>query len=326
MTTTTALRRLTAYLADRALEATIVGSWTRLGAEARQRLEAWPPDPDTRGRVIVITGATSGLGRAAVMRWRASGATVEVVARDPAKARQLSDSLGVRVTLADVGDLEDVARAAGELRGRHGRIDALVHNAGSLDSVRSETSQGLERTIATHLVGPLRLTAELLPVLGRDSRVVWVSSGGMYTEPLEVSALEMPPAVWDGVRAYARAKRAQVTLAELLAERLAPRGVAVHAMHPGWADTPGVARSLPRFRAILGPALRTPDQGADTMVWLASAAPELLGSGRFWLDRHPRSTHLSGRTRRADTPAERRRLWDLALAKGQLPEGWPDVT
>ena len=98
------------------------------------------------------------------------------------------------------------------------------------------------------------------------------------------------PDDYDGVRAYARAKRAQVALNEQWANRH-PDGPppTFHAMHPGWADTPGVADSLPLFRRITGPFLRTPAEGADTVVWLA-AADEPTTSGRFWLDRAERAT------------------------------------
>jgi dehydrogenase/reductase SDR family protein 12 len=141
----------------------------------------------------------------------------------------------------------------------------------------------------------------------------------MYSEPLVVDDLEMPAASYDGTTAYARAKRAQVTLAELWAERLAAQGIVVHSMHPGWADTPGVARSLPKFRRLVGPLLRTPAEGADTLVWLAAAdgAP-LTSTGRFWLDRRPRALHRLGSTRRSDSPAERARLWAWVTDKS----GW----
>jgi NAD(P)-dependent dehydrogenase (short-subunit alcohol dehydrogenase family) len=131
----------------------------------------------------------------------------------------------------------------------------------------------------------------------------------MYSEPLDVDRLEMPEAGYDGVVAYARAKRAQVTLAELMAERLAPRKVVVHSMHPGWAETPGVARSLPTFRKVMSPLLRTAEDGADTLVWLASDDGEPLAkSGLFWLDRRPRGLHRLGRTEKSDTESERREL------------------
>jgi dehydrogenase/reductase SDR family member 12 len=142
------------------------------------------------------------------------------------------------------------------------------------------------------------------------ARILWVSSGGMYSEPLSVDALEMPADSYNGVTAYARSKRAQVTLCEMMAARLAADGIVVHAMHPGWADTPGVARSLPTFRRIVGPLLRTPAEGADTLVWLATDKGEpLKQNGQFWLDRRPRPIHRMPGTRRSDTAEERERLW-----------------
>ena len=141
------------------------------------------------------------------------------------------------------------------------------------------TVDGIELTAQTHVVAPFLLTAELLPLLGRHpgARVVTVSSGGMYTaaprpRPPRRSAADD----FDGVAAYARAKRAQVVLNRRVG-RSGPRpsGVTFHAMHPGWVDTPGVQTALPDFARLMGPLLRTPDQGADTMVWLATAREPL---------------------------------------------------
>ena len=97
---------------------------------------------------------------------------------------------------------------------------------------------------------------------------------------------------FDGPKVYARTKRAQVILTEIWAKRLAGTGVVVHAMHPGWSDTPGVRSSLPRFYKATRPLLRTPAQGADTIVWLGAAAEPGHSSGRFWHDRRQRPTHL----------------------------------
>ena len=112
-----------------------------------------------------------------------------------------------------------------------------------------------------------------------------------------------------GATAYARAKRAQVALAEGWAKRLRDARIAVHAMHPGWADTPGLETGLPGFRTVLGPILRSPAQGADTIVWLAAADEPGRVTGRFWLDRAPRST--TKLVPSGATPEERAKLWAL---------------
>jgi dehydrogenase/reductase SDR family protein 12 len=305
---------------DTALEITVVPSFTRIGPEVRSRLDHWAPLP--RGldsRTIVITGATSGLGLATARLVVPTGATVVLVARNATKAAATRDQLlalggsgEVHVVTADMSDLDSVRAAAAELRRRHPRIDALAHNAGALDATHGTSPQGFETTVAGQVLGPFLLTSLLVDQLAAapHARVVWMASGGMYTQPLSVDDLEMTPDDYDGTTAYARAKRAQVTLSELLAAHPALAGTSVHAMHPGWADTPGVRASLPTFRRVMGPLLRSPEQGADTLAWLCTddGAP-VATTGRFWLDRRERSTHKLPSTRRADTPAERQRLW-----------------
>jgi NAD(P)-dependent dehydrogenase (short-subunit alcohol dehydrogenase family) len=315
---------------DAALEWSVIGSFTRIGSALRRRLDHWASfdGRDLTGRVIVITGATSGIGTEAARALARMGATVEIVARDGAKAaavcsalRQDTGNPHVGFVIADTGDLVALRAAAADLLRRHPKIDVLIHNAGALDDVRQTSAQGIELTVASQLVGPHLLTGLLLPALkaAAPARVLWVSSGGMYSEPLAVAALEMSPRDYNGTTAYARAKRAQVTLTELWAERLAADRVVVHAMHPGWADTPGVERSLTTFRRIFGPLLRTPAEGADTLVWLASDDGEPLShTGRFWLDRRPRPIHRLESTRRSDTPAERARLWTWCANKSGL--------
>jgi NAD(P)-dependent dehydrogenase (short-subunit alcohol dehydrogenase family) len=99
-----------------------------------------------------------------------------------------------------------------------------------------------------------------------------------------------------------------VILTELWAERLRDRGIVVHSMHPGWADTPGVSGSLPVFYKLTKPLLRSPDEGADTIVWLCAAAEPAESTGRFWHDRRPRPTHRMKGTE--ETERERQALWD----------------
>jgi len=312
---------------DRTLEFALVPSFTRIGYGIRSRLEHWTPiaQYDLTGRVVVITGATSGLGLAAARALLAAGATVEILGRDGAKAAAVCERLrgdgvpgSVRFLVADTGNLDAVRSVCDELTGRHGEIDVLIHNAGALDKEYALSPQGIERTVASQVVGPFLMTGLLLPLLrtAPRSRVLWVSSGGMYAQPLSVTALDAGPGGYNGTVAYARAKRAQVTLAQMWAEYLVPDQITVHAMHPGWADTPGVRASLPTFRRVTGPLLRSAQQGVDTLVWLAvDDGVPLDTTGMFWLDRRPRTIHRLPSTRRSDTAEERRRLWDWCIER-----------
>jgi NAD(P)-dependent dehydrogenase (short-subunit alcohol dehydrogenase family) len=294
-------------IVDRALEASVVGSFTRLGILARQSHSAWEQfEPGAlSGKHVVITGATSGLGEVTAKTLRHLGARVTILARNLEKARTVAAQLGedCKVVHAEMSDLTSIRRAAKELVD----LDVLIHNAGALDDTYQVTPQGLEHTVATHVVGPFLLTRLVATRFASKGRIIWVSSGGMYTEDLDVDALMTSPTPFDGVKAYARAKRAQVVLCEMLAARLPVR---VHAMHPGWADTPGVARSLPTFRTFTRGMLRSPAEGADTIVWLAASdgAPA-TSTGQFWLDREIRPTHRLARTARSDTPEARARFW-----------------
>jgi NAD(P)-dependent dehydrogenase (short-subunit alcohol dehydrogenase family) len=195
----------------------------------------------------------------------------------------------------------------------------VIHNAGGLFADYGVSVDGHERTFATMVLGPFLLTRELLPALERTpgARVIWVASGGMYTQRLDVDHLEMEPGAYRGATAYARAKRAQVVFSEEWAKRLREAGIAVHAMHPGWADTPGLEVGLPGFRNLIAPLLRAPAEGADTIVWLAAADEPGRVTGRFWLDRAPRSTQKLVRAN--DSPEQRARLWELCERLTQDP-------
>jgi dehydrogenase/reductase SDR family member 12 len=131
----------------------------------------------------------------------------------------------------------------------------------------------------------------------------------------------MSPEDYNGTEQYARAKRAQVTLNEMWAEKFGDRGIIFHALHPGWADTPGVDRRAPTFAKVMGPFLRTPEQGADTLVWLAADDTALVSNGRFWLDRALRPIHKLPTTKRTDTAERREQLWNWVADTAGLDTG-----
>ena len=319
-------------ITDTVLEAPIVTSFTKIGYEARKRLEDWTPLDayDMTGKVALLTGATSGLGRAAAERLAAAGATLIVNGRTAERNEGVVQELvaasgneSISQIAADMGDLDQVRQLAVQVREQFDRLDVLIHNAGALTADRREAPDGTEATVASQVVGPFLLTTLLFDRLASSapSRVLTMSSGGMYSTGLTVSKLQMTADDYKGTEQYARAKRAQVTLNEMWAERFGGQGVHFHSLHPGWADTPGVDESLPVFSKVMGPLLRTPDQGADTLVWLAADDEALASNGRFWLDRHERSIHKTGSTRRTDTPERRQELWDWVVATAGADPG-----
>lgn len=317
-------RRSSQSVIDQVLELAIAPSWSRVGYDIRRRMFDWDASalPRLEGRVVVLTGFTSGIGRATASMLGSLGATLHLVGRDPGRVASVSAQLrdeGIDVTtsIADLADLDAVRRIATEIVEQHPSIDVLIHNAGALSRTYTTSAQGHEATVAAQVLGPFLLTTLLLePLRAAHGRVLTVASGGMYAERLSVADLEMTPDAYDGVRAYARAKRAQVELTREWTRRNDDT-VSFHTMHPGWADTPGVVESLPTFHRITRPLLRDPAAGADTLVWLAAKEASDLGeSGGFWLDRRRRSISKVPWT---DTPAgERYRLWSWCMERTGL--------
>jgi NAD(P)-dependent dehydrogenase (short-subunit alcohol dehydrogenase family) len=306
-------------LADLVLDRTIAPGYLRTGLALRRRLPGWPTDAapgSLSGKLALVTGASSGLGIATVEGLARLGADVVLVVRDTAKGEEVAAELRRQVPNAhlevrrcDLADLDDVRRFAAEPG--LDRIDVLVHNAGVMPPERTESAQGHELTMAVHVLGPILMTELLRPQLSRSdsARVVLVTSGGMYAQKLRDDDPEYLDGDYSPTTAYARSKRAQVELLPRLAERW-DGDLAIHATHPGWAETPGVADSLPRFHRITGPLLRTADEGADTTVWLAATEPE-PESGHLWHDRRIRPTVIVPGTRSGSAAVESVYTWVL---------------
>ena len=290
---------------DRALDLTVVPGYSRLGYSVRSR--SWEALPRMDGRVVVVTGATSGIGLAGATAFAGLGASVHLLARNAERGeRARQESGAARTWDCDVSSLRSVREFARRFTDEQAELHVLVNNAGLLAQERSLSVDGYELAFATNVLGPFLLTGLLAPALEQavPSTIVNVSSGGMYTARLCTDDLQTERHRYDGAAVYSRHKRAQVVLSELWAERLNPSGVAVHSMHPGWVDTPGLGHSLPRFHKLMKPLLRSPGEGADTIVWLAATGRP---GGGFWHDREERPTHILKRTR--ESGDERARLW-----------------
>ena len=290
---------LSARALDTVLELSVVGSFSKLGPSLRRRAAHWRDLPPTQGRVVVITGGTSGLGLEAASALCRGGATVCIVGRDPDRleaARRQLEGLGpsgVLAEQADLADLEQVDALADRLLARGGHLDVLIHNAGALSKQFVASPQGFESTLAVHLLAPFLLTERLLPMLrsSAPSRVITMTSGGMYTQRFDLDSLEMHPNSFRGSVAYARAKRAQVVLTREWQRRHGEQGIDFFVTHPGWAATPGLTAGLPTFAKVLRPLLRSAPEGVDTELWLTTAPHLAHRGGTLWLDRRERSEY-----------------------------------
>jgi len=294
----------------------VPGLWrfTKLGfRESRRRWNALSAYQG--GRHALITGATSGLGLAAARQLAEMDARITVVARSKSKAQELLADLKaqtgndrISMEIADLSLMSEVHALCDRLLAAGNPIDMLINNAGALFNPRQQTAEGLEKTFALLLLSPYILSERLhsLQCKAESPRIINVLSGGMYTQKIEVDDLQSQQGSYSGSVAYARAKRGLMILTEEWAERWSEKGIAVNAMHPGWADTPGVETALPGFYRATRRLLRTPEEGADTAVWLAASTEAAKVSGRFWLDREQHPSHLSDRTR--ETESERREL------------------
>jgi len=282
----------------------------RRGRRRWQPMSAWMGN-----KHVVITGANSGLGLSAAYRLAELGAELTLVIRNENKAASLIEELRketgnsrIHVEIADLSLMSEVDRLVERMVRNNKPIDVLINNAGALFNPRGVTAEGLEQSFALLLLSPVRLTLGLKPMLvaAGAARVINVVSGGMYSQKLNVDELICPERGYSGSVAYAKAKRALMVMTEEWATQWADDNIVVNAMHPGWANTPGVENALPGFHKLTRLVLRSSAEGADTINWLAVATEAGKVSGKLFLDREPRTTHLMSST--VEAPSEREKL------------------
>jgi len=253
------------------------------------------------GRSYMITGSNSGIGKQTALEIVKRGGTVHMVCRNPQTGEEAKQEMietsgnnNIHLHILDLSKPTDVLKFAKKFSEENSKLDVLVNNAGCMVNTRETNKEGLDMNFATNTLGTYLLTTGLLPLLEKSDqpRVVTVSSGGMLVQKLDVEDLQFQKmAKYDGTMAYAQNKRQQVEMTE----SWAGKHPAIHwsVMHPGWADTPAVRTAMPDFHAKMKEKLRSVEQGADTVVWLAvSPAALQLESGQFWQDRVPVSAHL----------------------------------
>lgn len=282
-----------------------------------------PTSPQPTGRVAVVTGASSGLGRATARDLAARGDTVVLVSRGEGRGAEVAESLrtetggDVHFLPADLGRFAGQRAFAAAFRARWPRLDVLVLNAGAYFGARTETADGVEATWALNHLGvfvPAVLLADLL-VASAPARVVVTSSDAAQMARFRWDDLEFARG-YSGWVAYAQSKLANQAFTRAMARRLEGIGVAVHAFHPGFVATgfgagEGVAsRAIGLLQKLVA---RSPERGADTMTWLATA--DVPGTGGYWMDRRPRRPARGGLGEDVEE-----RLWAASVARAGLTD------
>ena len=270
------------------------------------------------GEVVLITGGTSGIGRAAATALAAMGAEVVVAGRDRERGeaaveeiREASGNELVSLMLADLAVQSEVRGLAEEFRERYGRLDVLVNSAGLIQSRRAETPDGIELTLAVNHLAPFLLTNLLLDLLRESapSRIVTVSSEASRGARIDFEDLQSERR-YRAFKVYGMTKRANILFTYELAERLEGTGVVANCLHPGGVNT-NFANGNRTFGTLLfrafKPFMRTPEQGADTVVYLASSPEAGSMTGRYLIDRKVVSSYEE-----PHDEAAQKRLWEVS--------------
>lgn len=271
-----------------------------------------------RGKTVLITGGTSGIGKATAVTLAAMGAKVVITGRNAERGEAAVEEIKGQSTNADVGlilaDLcvqGEVRRLAETFLARHDRLDVLVNNAGVVLSKRTETPDGIETTLAINHLAPFLLTNLLLEGLEQSApaRVITTSSDAQRWGNMDFDDIQSRRK-YRGFPVYGMTKLANIMFTFELAERLKGTGVTANCLHPGSVGTNfGQNNKGPMalFFRTFKPFMRSPEQGAETLIWLASS-PEVEGvSGKFFFDRK----EIEAKEIAYD-PDVRRRLWEIS--------------
>jgi NAD(P)-dependent dehydrogenase (short-subunit alcohol dehydrogenase family) len=270
-----------------------------------------------QGQVCVVTGATSGIGKAAAAALARQGAEIIVVGRDPGRAEATAAAIQAdgapppKVEIADLARLDQVRALAGRLNQTLDQIDVLINNAGLVLNERQVTPDGYEHVFAVNHLAPFLLTNLLRPKLTASApgRVITVSSDAHTAARLDLDDPNLEHG-WSSWRSYSNSKLANILFTRELARRLDGTGVTANCLHPGVVRTGFGRDARPLMRVgitIAKPFMLSPERGADTMVYLASSPDVAAKTGGYYVKRQLREPSAAARD---DGLA--RRLWEIS--------------
>ncbi|WP_253259763.1 SDR family NAD(P)-dependent oxidoreductase [Subtercola boreus] len=272
---------------------------------------------DMVGRTVIVTGASSGIGRAAATELAARGADVAVVGRNPDRTREVAERIGGTAFLADFDRFDDIRRLADALLNRYGRIDVLANNAGGLVKKRALTADGHERTIQSNHLSPFLLTSLLLPRLEESAatgpvRIIQTASAANVFGRVRPGDLDLRNRAWlGGWPAYCAAKLANILFTVELSRRTEGTGIEAYAFHPGFVASSFAADTgLMRLAHVVGNGNlgSSPEEGAAALIHLASVDEVGSASGTYFDGFKPNGRTSSG----AGDTALAARLWSVS--------------
>jgi NAD(P)-dependent dehydrogenase (short-subunit alcohol dehydrogenase family) len=276
-------------------------------------------DESMQGRICLITGATSGIGRVTAQALAQRGATVVLVARNEARAQstrtqivQQTGNANVEYLLADLSVQAQVRLVAQAFKQRYTRLHVLVNDAGAMFWSRRETADGLEMTFALNHLAPFLLTNLVLDTLktSAPARIVTVASAAHTGAQIPFDDLQQTHHRYRPLRVYGESKLANLLFTYELARRLEGTQVSANALHPGFVAT-NFARGDNRLMQLLVPLSRpfaiSPEEGADTAIFLATSAEVEGISGQYFVKRRPARSSPASYDRDAT-----RRLWEIS--------------
>ena len=269
-----------------------------------------------RGKTVVITGATSGIGEVAAVRLAEQGARIVFTARDKDRAqatleklRRVNPASGHVVHLSDLSLLAEMRRTAEEIK-EEPTIDVLINNAGALFNSRGETSDGLEKTFALNHMSYFVVTNLLLPRLKAGARIINTASDAHYRAKLDFDDLQSKKS-YSGFSVYSRSKLCNILFTRELARRIAGTGITANALHPGFVATRfgdqsgGVLSALVRVAKPIGAI--SPEEGAKTIIYLATSPDVAMTNGEYFT-----KCAVVTPSNEARNDREAKRLWEIS--------------
>jgi NAD(P)-dependent dehydrogenase (short-subunit alcohol dehydrogenase family) len=269
-------------------------------------------------KIGLVTGANSGIGKATTTALAAKGATVIMLCRDRSKGEaaraeicRRTENERVDLLIADFSQQREIKRVAGEVRAKYPKLHVLINNAGAWNSDRLMTADGFETTWAVNHLAYFLLTMELLDLLKTSvpARIVNLSSDWHKLGHINFDDLQLEHG-YGGSKAYGQSKLANVIFTYELARRLQGTGITANCLHPGGVNT----NFFTRLKGLTGiitrlnrPLMRSPEKGAETVIWLATS-PEVEGiTGKYFFDCHEIKS-----SRESYDPEVARKLWEIS--------------